>query len=186
VQRFRGKPQSDVATPFVDTGNFLADHSWNLGFEALWADGPFSVLAEYVQAWTPSAAYQSPSLYGWYATASWVFTGTPRPYDKKAGYARRVPVAGCRWGALEIFARYGRVNLNGGTLEGGAMNQWYGGLNWFATNAGSSGSGTATPTSTASARGAGRTSFSGACSGSIDPGACYTWLSPRPATTKRG
>jgi phosphate-selective porin len=133
VQRFRGKPQSDVATPYVDTGDFVAGHAWNLGFEALWADGPFSVLAEYVQSWTPSREFGSPSFYGWYATASWVFAGAPRPYDKKAGYARRVPVAGHKWGALELFARYGRVNLNGGTIQGGAMNEWYGGLNWFAT-----------------------------------------------------
>ena len=135
VQRFRGKPQSDVATPYVDTGDFLAGHSTALGFEALWADGPFTVLAEYVKSWVPAAALGDPSFYGYYATASWVFTGVPRPYDKKAGYARRVPVAGNRWGAVEVFARYGRVNLNGGTsqIQGGAMNEWYGGINWFAT-----------------------------------------------------
>ena len=133
VQRFRGKPQSDVATPFVDTGDFVAGHSTAVGFEGLWADGPFTLLAEYVKDWVPSAAYANPSFYGYYATASWVFTGVPRPYDKKAGYARRVPVVGNRWGAVEVFARYGRVNLNGGAIEGGAMNEWYGGLNWFAT-----------------------------------------------------
>ncbi len=133
VQRFRGKPQSDVASTYVDTGDFLAGHSTDVGFEALWADGPFSVLGEYVQAWVPSSALGNPSFYGWYATASWVFTGVPRPYDRKAGYARRVPVVGNRWGALELFARYGRVDLNGGAVRGGAMNEWYGGLNWFAT-----------------------------------------------------
>ena len=48
--QFRGQPQSNVATFYINTGLIPADYAWHLGFEALWADGPFSVLAEYNQA----------------------------------------------------------------------------------------------------------------------------------------
>ena len=36
-------------------------------------------------------------------------------------------------GSLELFARYGRVDLNARAIQGGSMNEWYGGLKWFAT-----------------------------------------------------
>ncbi|HTO86851.1 MAG TPA: porin, partial [Thermoanaerobaculia bacterium] len=75
----------------------------------------------------------NPSFYGYYGIATWTFTGIPRPYDREVAYARRPPVQGHYLGALEVFARYGRVNLNSGSIQGGAMNEWYGGLNWYAT-----------------------------------------------------
>ena len=40
-----------------------------------------------------------PTLDGWYVTGSWVLTGEHRPYDRKAGYARRILPQG-RWGAV--------------------------------------------------------------------------------------
>jgi phosphate-selective porin len=131
--RFRGKPESNVADYFVDTGNLHADHAWLLGLEALYANGPFSVLAEYDRAWVPSASLGDPSFSGYYVTVSWVFTGEPRPYDKKVAYARRPPVAKHRWGALELVGRYGHLDLDGGAVRGGRLDKWYGGINWFAT-----------------------------------------------------
>jgi phosphate-selective porin len=133
--RFKGRPQSNVSSNYVDTGDLHADHAWNLGFEALYANGPFGVLAEYVRSRVPSDALANPSFYGWYTTVSWIFSGEPRPYDRKEGvaYARRPPVGGHPVGVVELYARYGRVNLNGGAVDGGAMNEWYGGFNWFAT-----------------------------------------------------
>jgi phosphate-selective porin len=135
VIRMQGRPQSNVSDSYVDTGNFAANHVWNLGLEALYANGPFGVLAEYVKSWAPSEALANPSFYGWYTTVSWVFSGAPRPYDRKAGvaYARRPPVGGYPLGVVELYVRYGRVNLNDGAVAGGAMNEWYTGVNWFAT-----------------------------------------------------
>ena len=131
--RYRGQPQSFQATSYVDTGTFIADHSWSMGFEGLYADGPLQVSAEYVKSWVPSDRLGNPSFYGYYGIATWTFTGIPRPYDREVAYARRPPVQGHYLGALEVFARYGRVNLNSGSIQGGAMNEWYGGLNWYAT-----------------------------------------------------
>jgi phosphate-selective porin OprO and OprP len=130
--RFRGKPASNVATNYVDTGTVAGDHAWNTGVEALWNDGPWSVLGEYARADLSTATAGHRKLDGFYVTGSWVITGEHRPYDRRAGYARRVLPQG-RWGAWEVFARYGRLDLNDGTVRGGRMTGSWTGVNWWAT-----------------------------------------------------
>ncbi len=129
--QFRGQPQSNVATFYINTGLIPADYAWHLGFEALWADGPFSVLAEYNQAWIATAQHASAN--GWYVAGSWMITGGgPRPYDRKVGYARRVPITH-KHGEVELMARYGTVDFNDRDVQGGAFQQWYFAVNWWAT-----------------------------------------------------
>ena len=53
--RYKGRPESNVTDNYVDTGNLPADHAWHAAAEALWNEGPFSVLAEYNRAWVDSA-----------------------------------------------------------------------------------------------------------------------------------
>jgi phosphate-selective porin OprO/OprP len=55
-----------------------------------------------------------------------------RPYDRKAGYARRVLPQG-RWGAVELIGRFGRVDLTDEHVDGGVMDGWWAGVNWWAT-----------------------------------------------------
>lgn len=131
--RFSGRPESDQTDLYVDTGNIAADHAWHLGLEALWANGPYSVLAEVVEARVSAAALDNPVFTGWYVTGSWIVTGGgPRPYDRKVGYARRVPVERRR-GEIEVVARFGRVDLDDGLVSGGTLDKWYVGANWWAT-----------------------------------------------------
>jgi phosphate-selective porin OprO/OprP len=132
TMRYKGRPASNVTDNYVDTGNLAGDHAWHLGLEALWNEGPFSVLAEYNQAAVNSAATGDPGFSGYYVTASWVLTGETRPYDRTVGYARRVMPAG-RWGAPELVARVAHVDLNDGAVQGGQFNLTYLGLNWWAT-----------------------------------------------------
>jgi phosphate-selective porin len=131
--RYRGKPASNVATDFVDTGQVPGDHAWHSGVEALWSHGGYSVLAEYVRADLSTRDGSDPTLDGWYVTGSWVLTGEHRPYDRKAGYARRILPQG-RWGAVELIGRYGKVDLDDGAVRGGTMDGWWAGVNWWATN----------------------------------------------------
>lgn len=130
--RYRGRPESNVADYYVDTGTFDADHAWHLGFEGLWNWGPVSVLAEYNQAWVRSVAGGDPSFSGCYVTASWILTGETRPYDRTVGYARRVMPKG-RWGAPELVARFSYVELDDDRIRGGAFDKIYLGINWWAT-----------------------------------------------------
>jgi phosphate-selective porin len=128
--RYRGKPASNVADDFVDTGRLAGDHAWHTGLEALCNVGGYSLLAEYVRADLSTRDGSDPTLDGYYVTAGWVLTGEHRPYDRKAGYARRVLPSG-RWGAVELIGRVGRVDLDDGTVRGGTMDGWWAGVNWW-------------------------------------------------------
>jgi phosphate-selective porin len=131
--RYRGKPASNVAADYVDSGKVAGDHAWHTGIEALWNHGGYSVLAEYVRADLSTRDDSDPTLDGWYVTGSWVVTGEHRPYDHKAGYARRILPQG-RWGAVELIGRYGHVDLDDKSVTGGTMDGWWAGVNWWANN----------------------------------------------------
>jgi phosphate-selective porin OprO and OprP len=130
--RFRGQPASHVSDFFVDTGNIAGDHAWNTGLEALWNVAGFSLLGEYVTSSVSSRDAGDPDFDGYYVTAAYVLSGEHRPYDRKAGYARRVMPQG-RGGAWELMARYGRVDLDDQSVRGGDMDGWWAGVNWWAT-----------------------------------------------------
>lgn len=130
--RYRGRPESNVSSYYVDTGDLAADHAWHVGLEALWNEGPYSVLAEYNRAWVNSPANGNPQFQGYYVTASWVLTGETRPYDRTVGYARRV-IPTQRWGAPELVARFSCEDLDGGSVSGGTFYKTYFGINWWAT-----------------------------------------------------
>lgn len=132
TMRYKGRPESNVTDVYVDSGNLPGDHAWHLGLEALWNEGPFSILAEYNRAWVTSAASGDPQFFGYYVTGSWILTGETRPYDRTVGYARRVMPKG-RWGAPELVARFSHEDLNDGTVQGGKFDKTYLGLNWWAT-----------------------------------------------------
>jgi hypothetical protein len=56
--RFSGRPESNVADKYVDTGNFAANYARQLSLEAVWSHGPVMLSAEHVDAWVdaPKAA----------------------------------------------------------------------------------------------------------------------------------
>lgn len=130
--RYRGRPASNVADYYVDTGRLAGNSAWHAGLEALVNVRNWSVLAEYVRADLDLRDGSDPTFDGWYVTGSWVVTGEHRPYDRKAGYARRILPSG-HWGAVEIVGRYGRVDLTDGAVAGGIMDGWWMGVNWWAT-----------------------------------------------------
>ena len=132
TMRYKGRPESNVSDPFVDSGNLPGEGATHLGLEALWNEGPFSLLAEYDHASVNSPEKDDPEFAGYYVTASWVLTGETRPYDRTVGYARRVMPTG-RWGAPELVARFSHVDLEDGAVQGGTFDKTYLGLNWWAT-----------------------------------------------------
>lgn len=131
--RYRGRPESNVLGYYVDTGSFAADHALHVGLEALWQQGPWTVMGEYVRAKTDAPTVGDPGFDGLYLGVAWVVTGENRPYDQTAGYSRRVVPQGER-GALELVARWSRVDLDDGAIAGGRFTKTYLGANWWATN----------------------------------------------------
>jgi phosphate-selective porin OprO/OprP len=132
VIRYRGRPGSNVADNFVDTGDFPSGGATHFGLEGLWADGPLAVSGEYVLARVSSPERRDPTFQGFYVVGSWVLSGEQRPYDRTSGLARRlIPTA--RWGAPELMARYSAVDLNSGDVLGGSFDRFEVGANWWAT-----------------------------------------------------
>jgi phosphate-selective porin OprO/OprP len=132
VLRYKDPPESHVADNYVDTGDLPADHAWNLGLEALWSEGPFSILSEYNRAWVRSDETGNPEFSGYYVTASWVLTGESRAYDRTTGFARRI-MPKCRGGAPELVARFSHIDLDDKSVQGGKFDKTYVGINWWAT-----------------------------------------------------
>jgi phosphate-selective porin OprO/OprP len=130
--RYRGRPGSNVATNFVDTGKFDADGALHYGLEGMLALGPVSVQGEWVQAQVDAPTNGNPRFGGWYVTGSWVLSGDHRPYDRNVGYARRVVPKG-RGGAPELVVRYSDVDLTDTQVDGGRFRRTDLGFNWWAT-----------------------------------------------------
>ncbi|SFZ98930.1 Phosphate-specific outer membrane porin OprP; Pyrophosphate-specific outer membrane porin OprO [hydrothermal vent metagenome] len=128
--RYKGKPESNVADWYVDTGVIEANYALEFGLEALWSYNGFSLLGEYIQSNVSSKSLNDPVFNGWYVTGGWVLTGEARPYDRNIGYARRIMPNGSN-GALELIARYGTVDLDDGLVSGGTMDKWMIGANWW-------------------------------------------------------
>jgi len=128
--RYRGKPESNVADFFLDTGSIEAKYAVEFGLEALWSYRGVSLLGEYLQSNVHSKSLKNPTFKGWYIAGGWVLTGESRVYDKNVGYARRI-IPQKRYGALELIGRYGDVNLNDTMVHGGEMTKWMLGFNWW-------------------------------------------------------
>ncbi len=130
--RLKGRPESNIASNYVDTGDIPANFQNAYGLELLLNRGPFSVLAEYADSFVYSPTVGVPHFQGEYVTATWTITGEHRPYDKKVGYARRI-IPERRWGAWELVARYSQVDLNDRGVKGGILHKGLVGINWWAS-----------------------------------------------------
>lgn len=125
--------------PFVDTGTFNVNNFTHFGGEILWVQGPLSVQTEAMLAIVNPQDNKAQMHYkGVYTTLSYFLTGESRPYDKKAGALDRVkPLqnfrtdTGCGWGAWELATRFSYIDLNDGDINGGRMNDWTAGVNWY-------------------------------------------------------
>jgi len=132
ILRYRQRPESNIASYYVDTGDLAADHADAMSIEWLWGRGPFLLSGDWVTTWVDSAETGDPHLWGAYVVVSYVLTGEHRPYDRKLGYARRL-LPESRGGAWEIIARYSHVDLDDRLVGGGTFDKGTLGLSWWAT-----------------------------------------------------
>jgi phosphate-selective porin OprO/OprP len=128
--QFSGKPESNVADNFVNTGKFLANYANELNYELVATAKSFSLYSEYARAWANAPAALNPEFFGYYVLGSWVITGESRPYDRANGYGKRI-IPTRSSGAWELVAQFSRDNLNSGLINGGAMGLGYAGVNWW-------------------------------------------------------
>lgn len=129
--RFRARPMSGLTTVrLVDSGALRdTDRIVRNGLEALWLDGPWSVQAEVLRATAQREAGRPDfTAAGYYVTGSWVLTGESRSYSgNNLGNVK--PAHG--YGAVEVLARYGSLDLDDGGIAGGRQRDWTLGANWY-------------------------------------------------------
>jgi phosphate-selective porin OprO/OprP len=129
------EPEFNNSPHFVDTEFIDADDINQLNLEASWRKGPYWVHAEYVETDVDSPASGDPGFTGYHITGSWILTGEMRDYRYRSGIFGPVPVARSvyqgGWGAWELGARYSSLDLTDGLVDGGEMDIFSLGINWW-------------------------------------------------------
>jgi len=135
--RARVTPEFNNAPLYVDTGELPADDVITYSLEAYWRRGPYLVGFEYLGADVDSAESGDPFFHGYHLSGSWAVTGEMRTYRKRSGIFNPLPVAKPvnqgGWGTLETAFRYSRLDLTDAAVEGGEMDIYSLGLNWWLT-----------------------------------------------------
>ena len=131
------EPEFNNAPLFVDTGEISADNAMTYNVEAYWRKGPYLVGFEYLGTDVDSAEAGDPFLHGYHLSGSWAVTGEMRAYRKRSGIFDPLPVARPvnqgGWGTIETAFRYSRLDLTDGTVDGGEMDIYSLGINWWLT-----------------------------------------------------
>lgn len=107
-----------------------------LGLEASGVYGPFSAGGEYTHSWIGrNNGLDSLSFNGWYGEAAWTLTGESRNYKEGRFFrvepARNFSFSKGGWGAWELAARVGGVDMNDGAFRAGEMKNFTAALNWY-------------------------------------------------------
>lgn len=135
--RWSARPEAHLAPRLADTRALSADSAQLLGLEAAILYGPASIQGEYVYAKADTAG-ADPDLGGFYIYASYFLTGENRPYKRTdAAFDKVKPNRNFAYGersgpgAWEVAARYSHLDLNDAALEGGRLDDFTAGLNWY-------------------------------------------------------
>ncbi|RRU18866.1 porin [Stenotrophomonas sp. 278] len=131
--RLRARPEAGLTDiRLVDSGALVtADKIKRTGLEGIWIKGPFSVQAEALQTTVTRDGQPDYTGDGQYAMASYFLTGESRPYN--AGAVANVKPAHA-YGAVELLARYSRIDLDDGSVLGGRQHDLTIGANWYLTS----------------------------------------------------
>jgi phosphate-selective porin OprO/OprP len=130
--RFSGRPESNVADKYLDTGDFQADYAREISLELVWDRGPFALIVEHIESRAEAPASGNPRFAGSYLILSWILSGDSRVYNRALGYAGAV-VPSRRAGAIELVARYSHLDLADGPIDGGALGKLHLGVNWWSS-----------------------------------------------------
>lgn len=132
VACFRSRPNADLAAiRLVDTGPLpFSERIDTTGVEALWAQGPLKLQAEYVR----SRVARSNGLpdfagKGAYASALWNLTGETWGY--KDGIPTTPSATAPGRGLWQLGVRRDAIDLDDGPVAGGRMDAWTFGANWY-------------------------------------------------------
>jgi len=143
---FDTRPEAHLAGKLVNTGGEPGKGVDKLGVELALVWNSISLQSEFMPIWVEGTGYlddgdyqPAKDLFFWgvYVQASWFPTGEHRNYDTDKGIFKRVKLkenfslSQGTWGALELAARYSRLDLNDNGVRGGIENNVTLGANWY-------------------------------------------------------
>jgi phosphate-selective porin OprO/OprP len=135
--RIRRRPESHLAGRLANTDWFPADNANAIGLEGALVYGPASVQAEYITAMVDSSVGGDPDFSGYYIEGSYFLTGEHRRYKTSSGvFDRTKPNKNFLGkdrgpGAWQVAARYSHLDLTDGNINGGELDGFTLGLNWY-------------------------------------------------------
>jgi phosphate-selective porin OprO/OprP len=134
---FSTTPEFNKSPVFAGTGEHDADKIQTYNLELYWRKDRLWLGGEYTRTKVSNPDLLNPTFDGYHLNASWVLTGKMRTYNKRNGVFRAIPVAKDVYehgkGAWEIAMRYSDLDLNDGLVEGGDLQIFSAGLNWWLT-----------------------------------------------------
>ena len=136
--RYRARPSAHLLPRFVDTRSFSATSTDTIGTELAVVNGPASIQSEFTYSSVDRPTGQRENFTSFYVQGSFFLTGEHRVYRSSAGAFDRVkplrpfqPGEQGGNGAWEIAARYARINLNDILIQGGELQDFTFGVNWY-------------------------------------------------------
>lgn len=134
---------------FADTSTFKGDGQDSVNFEVVSNHGCLTIQSEYLLNYVQDGRTTTGSplgtvfYHGGYVEALYFLTGEHREYSRKSATFERVTpfenaffvktdCGTCSgWGAWQVGFRYNYLNLNDQGINGGILNDYTWGLNWF-------------------------------------------------------
>jgi phosphate-selective porin OprO/OprP len=133
--QLRSRPEANPAPYFITTGNFEADHSNHIGYEAYYQSGRWLMGSEFYWHKFSSATENNPLFSGGEFMVSYIFSGESRKYITSTSIFGFVPVKHSVFngglGELEAMLRFTTFDLNGGNIQGGKFWRITPMLNWY-------------------------------------------------------
>lgn len=131
--RLRARPNADL-TPvrLVDTGSLSdTDRVATIGAETFWVYGPFKLQGEYMSTRVDrySTGSEDFSGTGGYLSGLWNLTGQTWAYKGGEPALKVGPATGT--GMWQVGLRYDVLDLNDNAVQGGRMENWTAGVNWY-------------------------------------------------------
>ena len=132
LYRVSGRPGSSQVRSLLATGgipNVVSVIAF--GLEGAGIYGPFTLQGEYMRTTLLRNSGNSDLVFeGGYIQASYVLTGERRRYSRSSAVIDGVKPRHV-WGAVEVAARFSTLDLDDDTINGGSMDSWTVGLNWY-------------------------------------------------------
>ena len=133
--RYKSKTEIFRGATSVDTDLLDANSATTYSVEMGWRIASIIVLSEFVNATVQLPDIGAIRYHGYQLTTSYIITGEMLSYNRRNGTFGRLRVARAvnagGWGAWDVYARWSSIDLTSDLNDGGKMNTFSLGVNWW-------------------------------------------------------